>query len=101
VAGIVIVLILVAYAYLVFSTFQAIRLRRFAVSPNPDTLRREWSSESEKSTKAGLVDAMIASFEGNLGTIEKKTNWTNRAMGAIGIEAGLALIVGALQYWMV
>jgi hypothetical protein len=100
-AAAIIVLILIAYAWLVFSTFQAIRLRVYAVAPKPKVLRAKWAGQEEKSTKAGLIDAMIISFECNITTIEKKTNWTNRAIGAIGIEAGLALVVGALQYWMV
>jgi len=101
IVALVVALILAAYAFLVFTTFQAFRLRSFAIAPEPTTLRKEWSSESEQSTKAGLVDAMVYAFETNKDTIKGKTTWTNRAILAIVLEASLTLVVGMLQLWLV
>ncbi len=99
--AIVVALILPAYVYMVYTTFQAFKLRPFANAPNPTRLRDAWQTEPEKSTKAGLVDAMVTAFERNSVTIADKTNWTNRAILAIALEAGLALMVGVLQLWLV
>lgn len=55
---------------------------------------------SEKSTKAGLVDAMITAIEKNRACFKDKAKWAGRVTNAIAFQAGFTVIVGAIQLWI-
>lgn len=48
-----------------------------------------------------MISSMVRGYEENEKVIKDKTEWVNRTIKAIGVEAGFALIIAALQVWMI
>jgi len=100
VATAVIVFIFAAYLLVIYSTYQALKLRDYALTGDPDLLQRHDLYNPPEETKKTLIDAMVKSFNHNIPVLKQKATWTGRAIMAIGLEAALALVVGLVLLWM-
>lgn len=88
-----IALVFLSYLGVVFASYQAYRLRGYAVVPQPVVLRDEYLDEGIDETKRMLIEACILAYRENTILLDEKIAWTDRALGGLAVEAVLLAIV--------
>lgn len=98
---ITILLTFLAYLFVVYTAYQAYKLRRYASGPDVTALATKYVYEAPSETKGAMISSMVRGYQENQKVIAKKTTWVNWTIRAIAVEAGGALIIGALQIWTI
>lgn len=81
------VLALVFYLLVVYSSYQAYKLRSYPSVGDVRLLRNKYEAKSVEATKGSLLDTMLIVIQYNHELIDDKANWLQRALILFVIEA--------------
>jgi len=91
------VLSLVIYAAIAVSTYIAYRIQTFREVANPMRLVDVYLYKDPAYTKAALSKQRAKNFDTNEKKLNGKATWVNRAMALLIAEAGLLVVIAAIQ----
>jgi hypothetical protein len=85
------------YLLVVFSAYQAYKVRTYTVVPNPSVLLKDYWNKSPFDTKSTLAATLADAVSDNQKQAEKKATWVSVVMRSLLAEAVLLLALLVLQ----
>lgn len=90
--GIALILILMIFAFLLFSLYQAVQIRTYTRAPQPIWIANLTCSQLLEA-KRDLVDAMVRSIVENDTVLDFRGRWIANGWIALGVELGSIIVV--------
>jgi hypothetical protein len=91
------VILLIIYLILMAISFAAYRLRAYQHTPDPETIYKKYLTEDATKTKAFIFRAMVAVYQENKKTIDRKVFWISTAFIALGVEVVALVLILFIQ----
>lgn len=85
------------YGYVVWSSYQAYKLRTFEAVPDPRELEDTYLNVEPDDIRLALIKARSKAFTHNYDLLTDKAKWTNKALKALGCEALTLGLISLIQ----